>query len=211
MFYSMNPRALTISLLLLVVSCSGPSGQASSDQSWQLTFDGPAASEVLDVRSGDWHVVPVDGAPSPGHVLAQRATNPSAEFNVVLLGSLEQPDVELSVDMFSVAGEIDQGGGPIWRATDGQNYYIARFNPLEDNYRIYTVVGGQRTELASSTIENTGGWHSLRITMTGDHIRCYYDGELSLEVHDGTFTEAGQVGLWTKADAQTQFDDLQVN
>ena len=110
----------------------------------------------------------------------------------------------------SIAGVIDQGGGPIWRAKDARNYYIARYNPLEDNYRVYTVVEGKRHQLMSANIPHSPGWHTLRITMTGSTIQCFYDGEAHLELEDSTFTEAGKVGLWTKADAQTHFDDVKV-
>ena len=63
--------------------------------------------------------------------------------------------------------------------------------------------------LAVSTAA-AGGWHEIRITMTGEHIECFYDGRSFLEAEDGTFAEAGQVGLWTKADAVTAFDNLEV-
>ena len=81
---------------------------------------------------------------------------------------------------------------------------------LEDNYRLYHVVNGQRSELKSADIPHTPGWQTLRVTMTGDHIECYYDGKKYLDAKDSTFKEAGKIGLWTKADAQTHFDDLTV-
>ncbi|MGO9572112.1 MAG: hypothetical protein ACLP5H_31705 [Desulfomonilaceae bacterium] len=88
---------------------------------------------------------------------------------------------------------------------------MARFNPLEDNYNLYHVVNGRRSEIKGSKASSTPGWHSLRITMTGDHIQCYLDGKQYLEAKDSTFKEAGKIGVWTKSDAQTHFDDLEVS
>jgi hypothetical protein len=44
--------------------------------------------------------------------------------------------------------------------------------------------------------------------MKGDHIACSYEGKEALEARDSTFPEAGKIGLWSKADAQSQFDEL---
>jgi hypothetical protein len=110
--------------------------------------------------------------------------------------------------MKAVAGETDQGGGLVWRARDAKNYYLARYNPLEDNYRLYHVAGGKRTLIKNVDITHSEGWHTLRVTMTGDQIACYYDGKRYLEAKDATFPGAGKIGLWSKADAQSQFDDL---
>jgi len=110
--------------------------------------------------------------------------------------------------MKAVAGEIDQGGGIVWRAKDAKNYYLARYNPLEDNYRLYKVIDGKRTMFLNADIAHSDGWHALRITMSGDQIVCYYDGKKYMEHKDDTLKEAGKIGLWSKADAQSQFDDL---
>src|SRR6185312_9085510 len=117
-------------------------------------------------------------------------------------------DVDLSVRLKAVAGETDQGGGLVWRAKDAQNYYLARYNPLEDNYRLYKVIDGKRTMFLNADIKHSAGWHDLRVTMNGKRIECYYDGKKYLEYEDESLPEAGRIGLWTKADAQSQFDDL---
>lgn len=94
------------------------------------------------------------------------------------------------------------------RARQSKNPRIRRYNPLEDNFRVYNVENGTRTQLGSADIPKSEGWHTLRVTMNNDHIICYLDGKKLLDVHDATFAEAGQIGLWTKADAQTNFDGL---
>ncbi len=153
---------------------------------------------------GQWRVVVADGR----KVLAQEAKNPDKVFNVALVTRTHAQDVDLSVKLKAVAGEFDQGGGLIWRAKDKNNYYIARYNPLEDNYRVYKVQGGKRTMFKNAEIPHTPGWHTLRVTMRGAHIECFYDGKKSLDCSDSTFPDAGMIGLWSKADAQSYFDHL---
>jgi len=117
--------------------------------------------------------------------------------------------VTISVRSRAVAGQEDEGGGPVWRYRDLRNYYIARQNNLENNYRIYKVVNGRRIQLGSTRLRaRTGTWHALKVTMTGNHIQCFFDGRKYLDVKDDTFKDAGKVGLWTKADAQTHFDNF---
>jgi hypothetical protein len=153
---------------------------------------------------GTWAVVDSD----QGKALAQSAKNANSVFNITLATDTSAKDVDLSVRMKAVAGETDQGGGLVWRAKDAKNYYLARYNPLEDNYRLYKVVDGKRTLIQNADITHTEGWHTLRVTMSGDQMTCYYDGKKYLEGKDDTFPEAGKIGLWSKADAQSQFDDL---
>jgi hypothetical protein len=141
-------------------------------------------------------------------VLRQEAKGASSSLNVVL-NKTKALDLELEVSLRAVGGEIDQGGGLIWRARDGRNYYLARLNPLEGNYRLYAVVNGARTQLATAeaTVEQDT-WTTLTVRMQGDHIECALDGRTLLEARDATFSEPGRIGLWTKADARTEFDNL---
>lgn len=170
-----------------------------------------AAAQGFTDEVGRWVVVKDASAPSQDHVLAQLAKNSASTFNVGLARDTNLQDVDVAVSFKAINGRIDQGGGLVWRAKDSDNYYIARYNPLEDNYRVYKVVAGRRTELASADIAAAPGWHHLHVTMIGSHIRCYYDGKKYLDIHDETFQAPGQVGLWTKADARTQFDDFRVS
>jgi hypothetical protein len=177
-------------------------------------FDADQAGEAAKGFSkevGEWKVTADDSAPSKPNVLAQTAKNSGSTFNVVLVADPKYKDVEVSVRMKAIAGDEDQGGGLVWRAKDVKNYYIARFNPLEDNYRVYKVVDGRRIQLASADIKATPGWHTLKVEMAGDHIQCYFDEKRYLDVKDDTFKEAGKIGLWSKADAQSHFDDLKAD
>jgi hypothetical protein len=179
------------------------------------TFDNDKPGQIaggFSNETGDWKVVADASAPSKPNVLAQMAKSSSSTYNLSLLGDLQFKDVDVSVQMKSVAGKLDQGGGLVWRAKDAKNYYVVRYNPLEDNLRLYRVVKGTRSApLQDMTIKHADGWHELRVIMSDDRIECYYDGKKYMDVRDATFKEAGKIGLWTKADAQTQFDDLTVS
>jgi hypothetical protein len=171
------------------------------------TFDDEATGQIatgFTNEVGEWTVV----ASERGKALAQSANNPNSVFNITLISDINAKDVDLSVRMKPIAGQTDQGGGLVWRAKDKKNYYLARYNPLEDNFRLYKVVHGKRSLIRNYNIQHTDGWHTLRVVMKGDQIECYYDGKKYLEARDSTFTEGGIIGLWSKADARSHFDDL---
>ena len=164
--------------------------------------DGPLAT---------WAVVADATAPSGGKVLALTKTNHNSggTFNLCWTDKISFLNGEISVRFKANTGEEDQGGGVIWRAQDKDNYLIARFNPLEDNFRIYTVLKGRRRTLASAKIALAAGkWHTLKITQEGNVFAGYLNGEKLLEGSCDVFPNAGGVGLWTKADAVTSFDNF---
>lgn len=144
------------------------------------------------------------------HVLAQKSKNDDDTFNIAFVDNTNFTDIDVSVRIKAVAGELDQGGGLIWRAGDAKNYYIARYNPVESNFRLYKVDAGVRTQFADATIKSDKAWHTLRVTMTGPKMTCYFDGAPLLSAEDSTFTGPGKIGLWSKSDAQSLFDDLKV-
>jgi hypothetical protein len=161
-----------------------------------------------------WKVVADDTAPSKsGFALAQTAEGPSSLFNVCVADDTKYKDVELSVAFKAIAGKRDQGGGFVWRYRNNNTYYICRMNPLEDNYRVYKVVNGKRSaEFQDETVKvPLNEWHTLKVKMEGNHIECYLDGKKYLDVKDDSIKDAGKVGLWSKADAQTHFDDFKVS
>jgi hypothetical protein len=186
---------------------------AAQDPEKIWNFDADKTGSIpkgITANVGEWRVVTDVTAPSKPNVLAQLAKSSGSTFNVTLVSGPDYRDVDLSVKMKAIAGREDQGGGLVWRAKDAKNYYVARYNPLEDNYRVYRVHTGRRSELQSADVKHSEGWHTLRVTMKADHIEGYYDGKKYLDVKDPTFQEAGRIGLWTKADAQSHFDDLTV-
>jgi hypothetical protein len=193
---------------LVALGLSASLAAASDDPPSRIWgFDDSATfRQEFEPAVGDWAVVPSqDGK---GSALEQTAKNERPVFNVLLVKGPAAQDLDLSVRLQSIAGEIDQGGGLVWRAKDARNYYIARYNPLEDNLRLYHVVEGKRTQLDNVDIPRSPGWHTLRVRMSGDRIQVFYDDEQRIERRDSTFSAPGRFGLWTKADARTQFDDL---
>jgi hypothetical protein len=173
---------------------------------WKATQTGKGAGNI-------WKVVEDKTTPSKsGFALAQAAESPGSVFNLCVAEDTNFKDVEISVAFKANAGKKDRGGGVVWRYVDADNYYIARMNPLEDNYRVYKVVAGKRSaEFQDAEVKIPAGeWHTLSIKMVGDKIECSLDGKKYLEAKDDTFTKAGKVGLWTKADAQTSFDNFRV-
>jgi hypothetical protein len=156
-----------------------------------------------------WKVMEDETAPSKsGVALAQTAKSLGGIFNICVAEETKYKDVELSVSFKAIAGDSDQGGGFVWRYQDHNNYYICRMNPLEDNYRVYKVVAGKRTQLGAKegVKVKTGEWHQLKVDVKGSQMTGYLDGEKLWEITDDTYQNAGKVGLWSKADAQTHFD-----
>jgi len=183
----------------------------------------PAGWTAAKTGSGPgsvWCVEQEASAPAGARVLVQTSSEgPKPLFNLCVADKSSLVDLDLSVALKAVRGKIDQGGGPVWRYRDENHYYIARVNPLEWNFRLYKVVAGKRTQLATADVEPPDGvdedawakaWHTIRVVHKGDKIACYLDGKLLLEAADGTFAGVGKVGLWTKADAVTAFDQLTV-
>ena len=145
-----------------------------------------------------WKVVADDTAPSKtGLVLAQTAESPNSVFNICVAEDTKYKNVDITVAFKAMKGKLDQGGGLVWRYKDAKNYYIARMNPLEDNFRVYKVVDGKRIQLATQEELKvpTGEWHRMNIEHDGDHIECSLDGKKYLDVKDSTFMETGKIGL----------------
>jgi hypothetical protein len=159
-----------------------------------------------------WQVVEDATSKNGKRVLAQTSSEgPRPMFNLCVADQSSHQDIDLSVAVRAVQGTIDRGGGPVWRYQDANNYFICRWNPLEENFRVYTVIDGRRTQLATVDVKLPADtWHVIRVVHVKDHIRCYLDGASPLDVRSDAFPQAGKVGLWSKADAVTHFDDLSV-
>src|SRR5207248_84700 len=182
-----------------------------SDSLGQLPQKFHAALTGSDSES-KWAVTADASAPSKPNVVGQTSTD-QTDYRFPLLISDEGSfqDLALSVRFKAVSGNIDRAAGLVFRLKDPNNYYIVRANALENNYRLYHVVNGRRSQFAGANLKVTSGeWHELRVEAVGNKITCYYDGSQKIEATDETFKDAGKVGLWTKADSVTSFDDLKV-
>lgn len=153
-------------------------------------------------------------------VLAQvYSDNPGSHFNMVVNDSIQAKDLKLSVRLKGVGGKHDQGGGLLWRFIDKNNHYIVRANPLEDNVVLYKMEKGKRIDLPLVGLGKTygmqteplgKGWNTLSLTVKGEWFTVFLNGKELFKVQDRTFSSPGKVGLWTKSDAVTYFDDFKV-
>jgi len=132
-------------------------------------------------------------------------------FPVILRTDQQFSDLDMSIRFTPLSGRIDASGGIIFRAKDENNYYIVRANALEDNYRLYTFINGSRSQIASATVTPPAlnKASTMRVVTKGDHIQAYLNGKLEIDYHDKTYNK-GYIGLWTKADSVTRFDNLEL-
>jgi hypothetical protein len=156
---------------------------------------------------GQWGVEEMPDAPGGKKVLVQRATK--NEFNVIVAPGGPYGDVDVSMKFKPMGGREDASGGIVFRFADGK-YYVVRANALEDNFRLYAYDRGRR-QLATAAVKAPalGQWHTVRLVAVGDHMQAWLDGKRYLDHRDPRF-KSGRVGLWTKADSVTAFDDLSV-
>lgn len=156
--------------------------------------------------TGQWAVEEMADAPSGKKVLVQRATK--NEFNVIVAPA-SYGDVDVTVKFKPISGREDASGGIALRFSNGV-YYVVRANALEGNFRLYYYDRGRR-QLASATVKAPalGQWHTVRVVAVGDRMQAWLAGGLHLD-HRDSRSKAGRVGLWTKADSVTAFDDLSV-
>jgi hypothetical protein len=147
------------------------------------------------------------------------ADNTRSRFPVAVVTDVSAGDVDLSVRFKPVSGRVDQAAGLVWRFQNEDNYYIVRANALENNVVAYKVERGKRTDLPVKGEGRTygkkapvpaGQWSTLRVVAAGPLFTVYLNDRKLYDVEDRTFTEAGKVGVWTKADSVTQFDDLTI-
>jgi hypothetical protein len=159
-----------------------------------------------------WVVVEDFTAPSGGKVLAQTSTDrTSLRFPLCVYDGFTAPDVTVSVSFKPVSGTVDQAAGLVARYRDKDNYYVVRANALENNVRLYKVEGGNRKQFAGANVKvPSGEWQTLALEVKGTHLRVLLNDALLFQADDATFKNAGKVGLWTKADSVTYFDDLRV-
>jgi hypothetical protein len=163
-------------------------------------------------RPGKWVVDAQKDAPSGGQALGQLdRDDTNARYPLAVSGENAPANVRVAVKCKAVSGKVDQACGLVFRYKDENNYYLTRSNALESNVRLYHVKDGKRTQFATWDGPVPGKvWNELAAEAKGDTFRIYFNGKKVIEAKDKTFTDAGKVGLWTKADSVTFFDDLMV-
>jgi hypothetical protein len=217
----MNARSLTLATALALTAGCGSTptmfttggGDVAAEPGKRYSFDfddgtGPLPGSMSNVL-GEWSRVSDPEAPSAPNVLRQGGEFATPDYPRLLVNDLTFADLTMKVRCRVESGGIDRACGIVFRAKDSENYYITRANSLEDNVRLYRVVAGSRMQLASANRSVTSGqWHTLEASAIADELVVRWDGEELIRSKDGTY-DRGKVGLWTKADSITSFDDLE--
>jgi len=153
-----------------------------------------------------WSVETDSTAPSPPNVLKQSG---SGDFPWCVKKGVSVADGFVEVKFKPISGREDQAGGVVWRWKDGNNYYVARANALENNVSLYHTEDGRRKTIKYVDAPVAGNrWHTLRAEFQGARIRVMLDGKAYIELSDSHIAGPGAVGVWTKADSVTAFDDF---
>jgi hypothetical protein len=218
----MKPQTVTVFLSVLFIASvvfaqttinfdTDKQGQPPAGFSFALTGQG---------KAGTWVVIKDETAPGQKNVLAQTDADPTSyRFPLAVFDGFTAKDPDVSVKFKPVSGGKDQAAGVVWRYKDANNYYIVRANALEGNVVLYKVENGKRIDLPLKGEGRTYGkkvkvpkaeWSTLRVQAKGSLFAVYLNGAKLYEVEDETFKEAGKVGLWTKADSVTYFDELHI-
>jgi hypothetical protein len=209
---------------LVVIAQSAPSSLQSASptaKSTTIDFDrhpvGPVEQEFTPFLSGlgkpaSWEVRADPSALSGKNVLAQTSYEQiDYRFPLLVYNDVIAKDVYVAVQFKPISGKIDQAAGVIVRFQNPDNFYAVRANALEDTVQLYRVVNGVRQVISGDTARvESDQWHSLEVTAKGTHLSIAFDGRALFDIDDETITKAGKIGLSTKSDGVTVFDDLQI-
>jgi hypothetical protein len=207
-----NRRSRQIARLIgVLLACTLEEGSAMAET---IKFNAESVGKLPEAwfegvtgrGASQWRVEADESASSPTHVLLQRG---KGDFPWCVLRNVAIADGFVETKFKPIAGREDQAGGVIWRWKDGDNYYVARANALENNVSLYYTQHGRRNTIryvAAPVARNQ--WHTLRVEFAGKRIRVVFDGKSYIEIDDERISGAGSIGLWTKADSVTAFDDF---
>jgi hypothetical protein len=202
----MEPEMKTTTILVGALLAAGAAETVNFDRAdvgkppsgWTATQTGTGQAS--------WTVVRDDTAPSKPNVLKQSG---QATYPLCLKDDTSIKDGFVEVKFKALSGKEDQAAGLVWRAKDANNYYVARANALENNVTIYHTIDGRRTEKKRARMTVAANqWQTLRVEFQGRHFIVSLNGHNALEWDDETFKDAGKLGVWTKADSVTEFDDF---
>lgn len=196
-----------LAILTFVVACDGAAPAEGTPRSAVAVQD--KVRDDFEKDNPKWKFAEGKWDRKGGALVQSTTVDPWA---VAVLEDKSFSDVDVSVKVKPISGKEDQTGGLIFRAKDAKNYYLVRSNGLEDNYRLYTMTDGKRKQIASTKVDppKAGEWHMLRVVAKGTKIQAYIGDKLLIDHEDATFKD-GYVGLWTKADSVTEFDDFEAS
>jgi hypothetical protein len=223
--FAISPRILpswTVYIIFsaLFAGCSGLADRHENFESQSIHFDAsqagklpPGFTTALTGGGGpvSWVVREDAGAPDGKADLIQESSDDTSyRFPLCIYEGTVARDVAVEVKYKAISGKVDQAGGIVLRYTP-ENYYIARANVLEDNVDLFKTVRGKRTLIEETPLKVAAGiWHTLRFEAKGPHLKIVFDGKTVVEKDDATLSKPGQVGLWTKADSVSAFNDLKI-
>ena len=197
-------------LLMAAVTIATATAAFADTDTFDKALVGSAPAEwtcgVTGGGSPKWTIEADASAPSQPNVLKQSG---SGTFPWCVRKDASVTDGYVEVKFKPLKGREDQAGGLVWRWKDGDNYYVARANALEDNVTIYHTIKGSRRSFKNVSQKVTPNqWHTLRVDFQGQHFVVTFDGKKVIEADDDAITGIGAVGVWTKADSVTSFDDF---
>lgn len=214
----MNPPSLQ---LLLALACLSPALAWAQPVSFDSAPAGQTPPGWTAAITGQgqprWTVEPDASAPSKPAVLKQSGQTPRPSYPLCIQDSPLLKDGFAEVKFKTLSGQTDQAAGLLWRFADTNNYYVCRANALENNVVLYKVQNGKRSALEITGRKGGYGvdtpvaplaWHTLRVQFAGNTFTVFFNGKQLFQVQDDTFQAPGKLGLWTKADSVTLFDDF---
>jgi hypothetical protein len=217
-FQAINP-VLAAVFAACVFACAGLSAYSQTGATMiaidRMTVgmppDGFNFTRTGQGEQSQWAVV-TDPTATAGRAIEQTSTDRTDyRFPLAVHEASSAANLEAVVRFKAVAGTVDQAGGIAIRVSDADNYYVVRANALEDNVRFYRVVQGRREQIEGANIKVTPNeWHTLGLRAEGERFTVSYDGKTLYSATDGTFSKAGKVALWTKADSVTRFDQIRI-
>lgn len=219
------PKELRISTLLLMAGSLLLLGPLAIRAASQTIVAEPDFSDMAINASTEGFTFARTGKGEPGKW--ETITEPSAKlgiafsqtsqdgtdyrFPLAIYEPTSAKDLKVSVRFKPVAGRVDQAGGLAIRLTDADNYYLVRGSALEDNVRFYRVVKGIRRQIDGANLKvSSGAWHTLTLLAQDDRFTVRFDGKELFTAQDRTFTNPGEIALWTMADSVTYFDQLKI-
>ncbi len=213
------PAAQRMSAILLALALMAMAAGPGAAETVTVTFEKAAAGSLPPGftpgltgggRPVKWSVVDDAGAKG-GRALADTSADTTDYRFPLAIYDLSAKDVEVSIHFRPVAGRIDQAAGIAVRLADANNYYVVRANALEDNVNFYRVVRGNRQQITGARAAvASNAWHTLTLRAEGERFTVSFDGKQLYTATDRTFANGGKVGLWTKADSVTHFDNLTI-
>jgi hypothetical protein len=196
----------TVASLLLIGSLPVAAETITFDREAPGSLPGGWVAGVTGAGAPKWTIEAQADAPSPPNVLKQSG---AGTFPWCVIKETALADGVVEVRFKPIAGKEDQAGGVVWRWKDKDNYYVARANALENNVSLYYTRHGRRNTIqyVDAPVARNA-WHALRVEFVGTRISVSLDGKRYIETDDNRIVGPGAVGLWTKADSVTAFDDF---